>query len=133
MTSTKIQCRLCAQFKDSSELIDVKNDEAVQIGLEHKILLCLNLTFTDDVFLPRSVCFYCCEKVSSSYEFKEQVQKAQELLKPCFFEDDDKSVKSEYSANDAAFDYVESLIKEDLGDSLDDDLCAKDEDISNGT
>lgn len=90
----EMQCRLCGNFKNTSELLHVQNSKSVELNLEYKISQCLPIEFSN-AYLPKHVCLYCCEKVSSAYDFRKDVIKAQEVLKPIIT--DSQSIKSEIS------------------------------------
>ncbi|XP_044731108.1 zinc finger protein 501-like [Chrysoperla carnea] len=77
--SACLQCRLCAEWKVGNELINIKDDKAIQLKLESKIQQFLSLNF-DNLQLPNNVCLLCCDKVGSAYDFQELVKKAQQNL-----------------------------------------------------
>lgn len=72
------QCRLCANFMIPTELNRVKEFDGLVIQIE----ICFNIKFIDDT-LSNQVCKTCCGRVSSWYEYREQVLLNQKLLVPC--------------------------------------------------
>lgn len=80
-TKDFLQCRLCAEYKLQAEIIHIKHTTAVELNLEYKIYHCLQLQFLETDSLPKSVCLSCCDRVGSSYEFTQLVQRAQETLR----------------------------------------------------
>ncbi|XP_044731085.1 zinc finger protein OZF-like [Chrysoperla carnea] len=120
--SAYLQCRLCAEWKLTNELINIKKEEAIQLNLETKIQQCLNLNF-DNTQLPNNVCLLCCDKVGSTYEFQELVKKAQQCLLEAIAEKTiDLKVELPEADNDS-YQYVETV----LNDFDDDDVSVKEE------
>lgn len=76
-----VQCRLCADFKLSKDLFNVKDPLNDDRNLEIRIKEFLNIDFSDQS-LPSHVCVICLGKVSAFYDFREQVSQAQNLLLP---------------------------------------------------
>lgn len=81
MNSLGVQCRLCAEFKQEDYVLNIKDEKSTISALEQKIALCLDINFLD-ITLPSHVCHTCFERVSDSYEFREQVRKCQIYLIP---------------------------------------------------
>lgn len=76
-----IQCRLCADFKLSKDLFNVKDPLNADRQFELRIKEFFNIDFSDQS-LPSHVCVVCLGKVSAFYDFREQVLQAQNLLLP---------------------------------------------------
>lgn len=68
------RCRLCAESYD--DLVDAL-DEA---ELSTKILQFFRVKIVADDRLPTTICRRCYDAINATWEFNEQVQKAQELL-----------------------------------------------------
>lgn len=81
MNSLGVQCRLCAEFKQEDYVLNIKDEKSTISALEQKIALCLDINFLD-ITLPSHVCHTCFERVTDSYEFREQVRKCQIYLIP---------------------------------------------------
>ncbi|XP_044729589.1 zinc finger protein OZF-like [Chrysoperla carnea] len=119
-----LQCRLCAEWKLANELINIKEEEAINLNLELKIQQCLNLNFVNTQ-LPNNVCLLCCDKVGSTYEFQELVKKAQQcLLNSIAEKKTNLKTKFPESENDS-YQYVQSV----LNDYEDDVSINEDEDL----
>ncbi|XP_044729259.1 zinc finger protein 124-like [Chrysoperla carnea] len=74
------KCRLCANVKPLIDLIDIKTPTDLNPSLEYKIYYCFQIQVVEDDKLPSTVCSKCYQKVDITYEFTEQVHKAQDLL-----------------------------------------------------
>lgn len=113
--SLYVQCRLCADYKFTNEVIHVKKNEAIKMNLEHKIQQCLNLHF-NDTRLPKNVCSLCCDKVTATYDFQESVKEAQDRLEEAV-EDTKTNIKEELSDTELnSYDYVEPCLQDDNDD-----------------
>lgn len=119
-----VQCRLCAQYKQYYEVINVKKKEGQERNLEHKIEQCFSLSFLE-ITLPKHVCLQCCDKVSSSFEFYEQVIQAQDYLKPSLvdlFDDENNQndIKPEddfiNNRSDDDFNFMDSFPQDDYNE-----------------
>ncbi|XP_044729594.1 zinc finger protein 782-like [Chrysoperla carnea] len=76
-----LYCRLCAEIKSNTDLIDTVNHD---LDLKRKIYDLLAIEISDDIDLPKSICNECSNKVVLCSEFKEQSQKAQTALREIF-------------------------------------------------
>lgn len=78
-------CRLCAELKDSSEIITSIDDSDKLI--EQKLLACCqwNVENTESN-LPRKVCVFCLNKLNECWLFSQSVQIAQQKLQERFDE-----------------------------------------------
>lgn len=113
----ELQCRLCGNFKNTSELLHVENSKSIELNLEYKISQCLPIEFSN-AYLPKHVCLHCCEKVSSTYDFRQDVIKAQQVLKPIIT--DTQSIKSEISNVSIRNDPGENCSEDEKPDGDDD-------------
>lgn len=68
------QCRLCAEFKQTAELLNNEINEPLD-----KVIKLFELDFRNE-FLPRKICTSCSKKVEITYHFSEQVRKAQDQI-----------------------------------------------------
>lgn len=76
-------CRLCAEFKDSSEIIASIGDQ--EKCIEQKLIACCQWDAQNtDQILPQSVCSYCFEKLDQCWLFSQSVQHAQQKLQEIF-------------------------------------------------
>lgn len=76
-------CRLCAELKDSSEIVASIND--VEQSMEQKLRACCQWTTENtEQRLPHSVCTICFDKLEKYWLFSQCVQLAQEKLLEIF-------------------------------------------------
>lgn len=97
-------CRLCAELQTETQLININDEKSTNLNLVYKIFHCFLVKITDDDNLPKNICAICCDKVIGAYEFYEQVQNAQEILKNKIvevkneiFDTPDDDIKSDHS------------------------------------
>lgn len=78
-------CRLCAELKDSTEIITSIEDR--DRWIEEKLIACCqwNSEMVDER-LPRNVCVFCMEKLDECWLFSQSVQLAQQKLQDIFGE-----------------------------------------------
>ncbi|XP_044743907.1 zinc finger protein 391-like [Chrysoperla carnea] len=110
-----LYCRLCAEIKSNTDLIDTVNND---LDLKCKIYDLLAIEISNDIDLPKSICNECFNKIILCSEFKEQSQKAQTILREIVILNN--KVKLELSAIE------ENIEQEDnnYNDSRDDPLSA---------
>lgn len=78
-------CRLCAEFKDSSEIITSISDQ--EKCIEEKLIACCEWNAEDtENLLPQSICELCFEKLEQCWLFSQSVQQAQHKLQEVFGE-----------------------------------------------
>lgn len=76
-------CRLCAELKDSTEIISTIVD--VQRSMEQKLQTCCQWTTENtEQQLPHSVCMTCSDKLDKCWLFSQSVQLAQQKLVEIF-------------------------------------------------
>lgn len=122
--STYLQCRLCAEWKEKNELININHEKAIQLKLVSKIQQCLSLNF-DNLKLPENVCLICCDKVGSTYDFQELVKKAQQSILDAIAEKK-VSLKTELTdTENDSYQYVETVLND-----YDDDVEVKEEGLN---
>lgn len=76
-------CRLCAEMKPKSKLLDIKADSSKRRKIVGK-LECVKIEFTDTDALPQTVCLVCFENLERTWNFIRSVEKAQDTLKLIF-------------------------------------------------
>lgn len=78
-------CRLCAELKDSCEIVTTIAD--VEQSLEQKLMACCQWTIVNTrQSLPHSVCVICLDKLDKCWVFTQSVQSAQQKLIDIFGE-----------------------------------------------
>ncbi|XP_046426809.1 zinc finger protein 737-like isoform X1 [Neodiprion fabricii] len=72
-------CRLCAEAKD--KLIGIYDAEGQKLGIELKILKCLQIQVVINDTLPLAVCLDCCVQLDQCSDFFEKTNQAQSSLR----------------------------------------------------
>ncbi|XP_046622181.1 zinc finger protein 737-like isoform X3 [Neodiprion virginianus] len=72
-------CRLCAEAKD--KLIGIYDAEGQKLGIELKILKCLQIQVVINDSLPLAVCLDCCVQLDQCSDFFEKTNQAQSSLR----------------------------------------------------
>ncbi|XP_046746761.1 zinc finger protein 724-like isoform X3 [Diprion similis] len=96
-------CRLCAEAKD--KLIGIYDAEGQKLGLELKILKCLQIQVVINDSLPLGVCLECCVQLDKCSDFFEKTHQAQSSLRNLISE-----TKSGVQMGRVDLDYVEKTI-----------------------
>lgn len=73
-------CRLCANKFSDTILIKMKSEKFINCNLAERIHQYFIISITESDILPRDVCNNCCQKVLETYEFHQDILKAQEFL-----------------------------------------------------
>lgn len=72
-------CRLCAELKESNEIIATIDD--VEQSVQEKLRACCDWTAeSSDQRLPNGVCMICLDKLDKCWLFAQNVQLAQQKL-----------------------------------------------------
>lgn len=78
-------CRLCAEPKDSSEIIASIDDS--EKSIEQKLMACCQWNVESiNERLPQNVCVVCLDKLDKFWLFSQSVQLAQQKLQEIFGE-----------------------------------------------
>lgn len=78
-------CRLCAELKDSSEIIASIDDS--KRSIEQKLVACCQWNVdNNDQIQTQDVCMFCLDKLEESWLFSQSVQLAQYKLLEIFGE-----------------------------------------------
>lgn len=103
-------CRLCAKKYCQSTLIKMNSDEFVKYNLAEKIHQYFIINITEDDILPKDICNCCCKKVLETYEFHQQIEKAQEYLEDTIMFPTKIEIKEEttdtHSDNQDSYDFL---------------------------
>lgn len=97
-TENKLYCRLCAEIKPDSKLLDLTTDCIKQKEVIDKLTK-INVTFIDLSLidcLPKAICFICNDALDQALTFISQIQESQNVLKQIFI---DGIVKDETDCN----------------------------------
>lgn len=86
-------CRLCAEFKESTEIVTSIHDSERLI--EQKLVACCQWNVElDDSNVPKDVCEHCLDKLDKCWLFSQSVQSAQRKLRQIFDGMRDESEKT---------------------------------------
>ncbi|KAL3272448.1 hypothetical protein HHI36_013928 [Cryptolaemus montrouzieri] len=71
-------CRLC--LSDDAEVLSLFDNTASERNIPRKIMTCLSIMVSDRDSLPHVICPKCAEQVEKLFQFRENAQRAEDLL-----------------------------------------------------
>lgn len=127
MNDLENYCRLCADLKESSDLINMESDIERRRELANKLAR-FNVAVNFDNMLPKTVCVGCLKSLDFAYDFVAAVDAAQEAFTDYISSPD---IKKEKDNN--AFSEDDTDNYEDLYTNSEDDITVKDEPLNKET
>ncbi|GLV41602.1 deformed wings [Carabus blaptoides fortunei] len=109
-------CRLCAETRSAADLLSISDVYWSKQDLDTKILQFFQIKILPSDKLPKCVCFQCCEKVNTTWEFHEKVQQAQETLRSVITDEEDEE-EEESGADYDSDQPLAPLVKTEKRDS----------------
>lgn len=77
-------CRLCAQKRDTFDLINAFTVNGLSKLISVKVEAIFKIKITSNDCLPQSICFFCFSKLEEFYKFTKEVDKNQDKLRLLF-------------------------------------------------
>ncbi|XP_022816994.1 gastrula zinc finger protein XlCGF57.1-like [Spodoptera litura] len=93
-----VYCRLCAELKPHSKLLNLQNDADKYLDIVNKLSrFNVQMDFNDEI-LPKTTCFSCVNALNNAFDFVTGVELAQSTLNDVILK---KQIKKEETLSDA--------------------------------
>lgn len=115
-------CRLCAELKSSTKLVNLLNEDALREDIATKLKkFNINIQFIEDS-LPNTVCYTCTSSLDKAFELILDIEKAQVILEDIILV---KNIKKEEFTSDLDDNDTEPFMSSDVDIKLEDTAQTK--------